>query len=555
MTEALDYLVIGGGVNGLTVASYLARAGHSVQLLEAGTETGGLAARREFHPGFSAPAVAHLLRGGYHLVADELELKDFGLQFVTREMPTWSLFDDAEILKLSPDMEENRKTLAAWSAQDAERLEAFYQECDAHRDRIETSRLHHRPLDERHTRPGPLERLGLKSGRLKTGRLKTGQAAASVQTVLDSLCLAGQTASAILEGRFSLEALTAMLAIDVSLSFNGGLDSPGSGDALYTSHASWRNRRGCALPAGGLSAWCKALTASAIAAGVTIRTASIVKAIEVDTQNQVAGARLTDDSVIPARRVIAAISPLSVLRDLLPGNALALETALALPDLLSPGQTARVTFALSSLPELPVSRKEARLGRFLVAPDMRYVREAWQDAVSGRLASRPVLEICFPSLADPELIDREKAGAEAQVMSVLVHGIPVINPGRQACLDFGEDAPSSSSASDLRSRTGMRVLQLLESALKGLSQRIEAVQVLLPRDLESHFRLPGGHWHHIDPALAWPGSNRPLPPHLMAGLPKGLCFCSAGSLAGGGINGLAGRACALDLLAIERNRK
>ena len=53
MTDRWDAIVIGAGHNGLVCAAYLARGGHNVLVVEAAAEPGGLAASREFHPGFT----------------------------------------------------------------------------------------------------------------------------------------------------------------------------------------------------------------------------------------------------------------------------------------------------------------------------------------------------------------------------------------------------------------------------------------------------------------------------------------------------------------------
>ena len=50
--KTVDVVVIGAGVNGLTVAAFLARAGRKVLVLERRDIAGGLAAGEEFHPGF-----------------------------------------------------------------------------------------------------------------------------------------------------------------------------------------------------------------------------------------------------------------------------------------------------------------------------------------------------------------------------------------------------------------------------------------------------------------------------------------------------------------------
>ena len=63
-----DCIVIGGGHNGLVCATYLARGGRSVLVLEAAERVGGAAVTREFAPGFRVSACAHLL----HMMPDSL---------------------------------------------------------------------------------------------------------------------------------------------------------------------------------------------------------------------------------------------------------------------------------------------------------------------------------------------------------------------------------------------------------------------------------------------------------------------------------------------------
>ena len=50
--DRFDTVIVGAGHNGLTCAAYLARSGQRVLVLEASAQVGGLAAGREFHPGF-----------------------------------------------------------------------------------------------------------------------------------------------------------------------------------------------------------------------------------------------------------------------------------------------------------------------------------------------------------------------------------------------------------------------------------------------------------------------------------------------------------------------
>ena len=85
-----DTIIVGGGHNGLVCAAYLARGGQKVLLLEAGDSLGGLAATREFHPGFRV-SVAHSLNQFSRRIATELNLAHHGFEGVGEPLPTTGL--------------------------------------------------------------------------------------------------------------------------------------------------------------------------------------------------------------------------------------------------------------------------------------------------------------------------------------------------------------------------------------------------------------------------------------------------------------------------------
>jgi len=94
---------------------------------------------------------------------------------------------------------------------------------------------------------------------------------------------------------------------------------------------------------------------------------------------------------------------------------------------------------------------------------------------------------------------------------------------------------------DRRDALGDRVVAMLEDAVPGLTDRIEARQVLTPADLEAEFALPGGHWHHIETGLDQTFMLRPVPRFAQYRTPvAGLYLCGAGSHPGGGLTGAPG---------------
>src|SRR5205823_11950508 len=77
-----DAVIVGGGHNGLVAATYLARAGQSVLLLERNAELGGATASKALFPGVDArlPRYSYLVS----LLAPSI-VRDLDLRFSTRQ--------------------------------------------------------------------------------------------------------------------------------------------------------------------------------------------------------------------------------------------------------------------------------------------------------------------------------------------------------------------------------------------------------------------------------------------------------------------------------------
>ena len=94
-----DSIIIGAGHNGLVCASYLAKNGQRVLLLEAAENVGGLAANREFHPGFKV-SVAHTLSHFSKQIVDDLKLQEHGFNANQETLATIGLDLDGNHIRL-----------------------------------------------------------------------------------------------------------------------------------------------------------------------------------------------------------------------------------------------------------------------------------------------------------------------------------------------------------------------------------------------------------------------------------------------------------------------
>ena len=80
-------------------------------------------------------------------------------------------------------------------------------------------------------------------------------------------------------------------------------------------------------------------------------------------------------------------------------------------------------------------------------------------------------------------------------------------------------------------------------------EQIVSSQLLTPADLESDYRMSGGHWHHGELSLDQVMMMRPFPGATQYGTAfDGLYLCGAGAHPGGGVMGLAGRNAAREII-------
>jgi phytoene dehydrogenase-like protein len=71
----------------------------------------------------------------------------------------------------------------------------------------------------------------------------------------------------------------------------------------------------------------------------------------------------------------------------------------------------------------------------------------------------------------------------------------------------------------------------------------------VPPDLEREFGMSGGHWHHGEISVDQLLMMRPVVLWSQYAMPvDGLWLCGAGAHPGGGVMGLAGRNCALEII-------
>ncbi|MBT6422864.1 MAG: NAD(P)/FAD-dependent oxidoreductase, partial [Porticoccaceae bacterium] len=103
LNKNYDVIVVGGGHNGLICATYLAKSGRKVLVIEANQSLGGASATSEFSDQFSVSSCAHWLFQLNPDVASDMGLNKQGLELAARDLNTIALAEDGNHLIIDGD--------------------------------------------------------------------------------------------------------------------------------------------------------------------------------------------------------------------------------------------------------------------------------------------------------------------------------------------------------------------------------------------------------------------------------------------------------------------
>lgn len=511
---SFDAIVIGAGPNGLAAAARLAKAGKKVLILERAGTPGGLSAKREFHPGYSVPGILHDDALTTRRTASQLELEKHGLKFRTAPA-TYIAEQGGPGILLDADTTTTANEIAKRSRHDSDNYSLY---------RSFLTRI--QPVFERilETDPPPLTPNGWKE---VLGLVRRGLVALKLKRkeMIELARVAPMCVADFLNEKFETPLLVEALAAPAVASTWSGPWSAGSNTNLLL-----RECTGGEALAGGPAALVAALVAAAKAAGAELRTNAEVARIRLSNQGAVAGVTLASGETIDAAVVLSSADPKKTMLSLVAPGSLPITIEEEFRRFRARGSAAKVHLALSGPLELPAStgRHEAlRIGGGHI-DDL----ERAFDAVKYRqFSARPNLDVRVPTVADASL-----APQDHHVVSILSSYAPYALEG-----GWTDEA---------RQALGESVVAELERHAPAVRERIVAMEVLSPADLEQEFALTGGQIHHGELALDQLLVLRPAPSAARyATSVPGLYLGGAGNHPGGGVRPTAGLLAAAAVLA------
>lgn len=535
-----DAIVIGGGVNGLTCAALLGKAGLRVALVEQRDTLGGCALERQIAPGFRAPTLAHRTGPLRRDVVEELQLAQHGLRFSARSVRVTGLTEDGRALTIHADAAKTAAGLSSWSARDAEAWPAFAKSL-AHLAKVVATLFERTPPDV--DAPGRddlwtlMRTIGAYRGLEKPDAWRLFRW--GPMSVAD-----------LVSEHFETGLLRAMIAADGLLGSMMGPRSAGSGLHLLL-HAA--NESLAAAPhaevIGGPAAAADALAAAARRHGVDVRTGSAVGRIDV-TDDRAIGVSLANGDELRARAVVSSVDPRRTFLKLCDADHLPPEFLWRIGNLRARGTLAKVNLALSALPEFFGVTRHALGSPVRIGPDLDYLERAYDHSKYGRMSTAPWIEFTIPSVFDAAL-----APDGAHVLSAYVQYMPFNLKG--AGSEVGRSLSSASGGTrsnpadweDHRDTLVALAIDTLAAYAPGIQKLVVAREVVTPLDLERDWGLTGGHIFHgeltldqaftMRPLLGWGRYRTPI---------RGLYLCGSGTHPGTGLTGGSGANAARELI-------
>ena len=496
-----DVAVIGGGHNGLVAATYLAKAGKTVVILEANAEVGGATTSVRAFPEYDAmlSRYSYLISLLPDQIVSELGLdfecisrtvssytpysrngKDSGL-YVARQ---WDTETEASFIELDPSGAE----WAAW--------QDFYKEIAEFAVKIAPSML--QPLKSR----------------------RELKAEINMPEVWNYLI--ERPIGEVIEERFKDDLVRGVILTDALIgTFSSAYEMQANICFLY--HLIGNGTGEWKVPRGGMGALVKELVRVATSAGVEIKVNARVKSVATDKENAIL--TLEDGSSVTSSFVLSNAAPQVLAR--LRGKT---------PPISLEGSQMKINILLKSLPQLKsgIDPRLAFAGTFHAFESFAQCESTYLQAKGGAMPEMLPVEMYCHTLTDPSILS---ADLQAQ--------------GYQTLTLFGLHTPAALFNTDNEGAKAAALKAALASLNQYLVEPLEnviaAIEVKSPLDIESDVGLPRGNIFHKDLSFPFREDSQQTRWGVETDDPR-IFICGAGAIRGGGVSGIPGHNAAMAVL-------
>jgi phytoene dehydrogenase-like protein len=498
-SKKYDVVIIGGGHNGLVAATYLARAGKSVRILEANQEIGGATQSVQSFPEYEA----NLSRYSYlvALLPDKI-VNDLGLTFecISREVSSYTPYGQDKGLYVSriwDSKTEDSFNQLDPSGNEGRAWQSFYAEVAEFAEKIAPTMLE--PLKTR-------------------SELKR-------QIDLDTTWqyLVEEPIGKVITERFGNDIVRGVVLTDALIgTFASAFDIQANICFLY--HLIGNGTGEWKVPKGGMGALVKELVRVATESGVEISLNS--KANEVISSSSGVEVTIETGEVIQAEYLLSNAAPqvLAKLRGSIAPKSL-------------DGSQMKINVLLKRLPKLKsgIDPRLAFAGTFHANESFTQFETVFEQAHAGIMPAKMPIEMYCHTLTDPSILSQK-----------------LQDDGYQTLTLFGLHTPASLFDSDHDAARDAALRSALDSLNEYLAEPIEdviaAIEVKTPLDIEEAISLPRGNIFHTDLSMPFREDGTPESWGVETDDPR-IFICGAGAARGGGVSGIPGHNAAMAILS------
>jgi phytoene dehydrogenase-like protein len=504
-TFTSDVVIIGGGHNGLVAATYLAKAGKSVVILEANSEIGGATASVRAFPEFDAL----LSRYSYlvSLLPDQI-VSDLELNFETVPRKVSSYTPDLTGAGLYISRQWDQATADSFASipdgqADAQAWQQFYGEIAEFAERIAPSML--QPLKSR-------------------SELK---AEINLPEVWDYLI--EQPIGEIINERFKSDLVKGVVLTDALIGTHVSANDL-LANVCFLYHLIGNGTGEWKVPKGGMGALVIELERVARAAGVEIRTNSKVTTISSASDSVTTTLENGDQFVVSHLLSNAAPQVLATLRGMPQPRSLS-------------GAQFKINMLLKKMPQLKsgIASELAFAGTFHISEKFSQLETSFEESKAGQLPS------CFPSemychtLSDPSILSPELQAAGYQTLTLFGLHTPA------ELFENDNEATKAEALTGFIAELDKYLVDPVSEIIARNSDGSPCIETKSPLDLEEAISLPRGNIFHKD--LTFPfreeGDSRRW--GVETDDPR-IFICGAGAQRGGGVSGIPGHNAAMAVL-------
>jgi phytoene dehydrogenase-like protein len=494
-----DVVIVGGGHNGLVAATYLARAGKSVRILEANPEIGGASQSVRTFPEYDA----NLSRYSYliALLPDKI-VTDLGLSFecISREVSSYTPYGENKGLYVSriwDALTESSFNELDPSGKEAKAWQAFYAEIAEFAEKIAPTML--QPLKTR-------------------SELKQ-------QIDLDATWqyLIEEPIGTVITERFHNDVVRGVVLTDALIgTFASAFDIQANICFLY--HLIGNGTGEWKVPKGGMGALVNELVRVATESGVEISLNS--KAIKVESTSTGVTVELENGETVTSEYLLSNAAP-GVLAKLRQRPA---------PKSLD-GSQMKINILLKRLPQLKsgIDPRLAFAGTFHANESFTQCESVFAEAHNGVMPQKMPIEMYCHTLTDPSILGQELQDAGYQTLTL-----------------FGLHTPASLFDSNNDAAREAALQSALASLNDYLAEPIEdviaAIEVKTPLDIEEAIALPRGNIFHKDLSMPFREDGTEESWGVETDDPR-IFICGAGAVRGGGVSGIPGHNAAMAILS------